>query len=205
MTHQWQTQAYQPYQPYQSFNAPASGPVSAIFQPGFAGTDVQEVRALNAGYATPALSGGLGVSHAPIASAPSPVGYQPHVGIGGPISSIYSPGFVGTDVQEVRARNLGTYAPYAGVGGAGVSQIFSPGFAGTNPQEVRGLQPGYPAPATVPSPPAASFVSQGAPYAGQAAGIPGSVNAIFHPGFAGTNVQEVRALNTGYGTPYRSF
>jgi hypothetical protein len=209
MTLHWQSQGA--YQPYQSFAAPVSGPVNAVFQPGFAGTDVQEVRALNAGYAAPAVSGTLGMSHAPVASLPS---VSPVYGVGAPISAIFSPGFAGTDPQEVRARNAGTYQSYSGP--VGMNSVFSPGFAGTNVQEVRALNAGYSAPSMATGALGTGYINQplSTPYSGMTAGIPGGINAIFQPGFAGTNPQEVRAWNAGYapsavspaaGIPYRPF
>lgn len=177
---------YQTQQPYQAPYAPFSGSAASIFTPGFAGTNAQEVRQLNAGYTQQPM--------------------QATYGYGTPIQAIFQPGFAGTNVQEVRALNSGQPAPavsqlpYAGTplstmgytqapqqaylpsGFGAASAIFQPGFAGTDAQEVRARN-------TNP------YLSQG--YQGYSS----NVNSIFSPNFANTNVQEVRALNAGQPVP----
>ncbi|KMZ42246.1 MULTISPECIES: hypothetical protein [Bacillales] len=211
----------------QSLGAPSlgmsSGGAQAIFSPGFANTNVQEVRQLNNtgypqqqqnfGYAqNPALHSlqnqstgyAQGQQAGYIQAQPS---YQQSVGQG----SIFSPGFAGTNVQEVQARNQVGYSGYGGQAGytnqaayppAMTGSIFSPGFANTNVQEVRQLNnTGYGMHAqqgqlqqsqlqqSQLQPQA--YASQG--YSNQAGT---GAQAIFSPGFAGTNTQEVQQLNT---------
>lgn len=158
-----------------------SASAQSMFQPGFANTNTQEVRQLNAGYAAPqqnyqqAQMGGFQQSQA---------SFQPSYGM--QANSIFSPGFAGTNTQEVQARNNSGYTGYSGMSAlpmqsgyaaqgqaqlysGGVGSIYSPGFAGTNTQEVQARNHG------------------------------GSAGSIFSPGFAGTNTQEVQARNnTGY-------
>lgn len=176
-----------------------SAPVSSVYSPGFAGTNVQEVRALNAGYPAPAIhQQAYGVGQAPVSVNPAFTST-----ITGPsaVNSIFSPGFAGTDVNEVRARNAGainvaplsTNLSMAGGVAGGINSIFSPGFAGTNIQEVRALNAGYPAPAAVQQPLTTGYAATGVT-PGYPSGMgAGSINAIFQPGFAGTNAQEVRS------------
>lgn len=177
-----------------------SASAQSMFQPGFANTNTQEVRQLNAGYAAPqqnfqqAQMGGYQQSQA---------SYQPSYGM--QANSIFSPGFAGTNTQEVQARNNGSYTGYSSMsampmqsgyaaqgqaqlysGGAG--SIFSPGFAGTHTQEVQARNnSGY----------AGGYASQM-----QAQPYSGGAGSIFSPGFAGTNAQEVRQYNqAGYSSP----
>ena len=180
---------------FQSY-VPVSGPANAVFQPGFAGTNPQEVR------------------HDYLQSQQSPAVSSTYAAgvYGTPANSIFSPGFAGTNVQEVRALNQGYGAPavnqqaygigynpvgmtqslgytpqFASVGVPSANAVFQPGFAGTNVQEVRARN--------------ASAGAYGGGY-GFTGGFSGGVaNSVFQPGFAGTNVQEVRALNQGYGAP----
>ncbi|USG64459.1 hypothetical protein NDK47_20250 [Brevibacillus ruminantium] len=181
----------------------------AIFQPGFAGTNAQEVRHQNqTSYASFAPQAGY--QQQPYGYQQAQTGYLPQYGESA--QAVFSPGFAGTNVQEVQARNhtgynqgfnqgyTGYSAPISGHAGS----IFSPGFAGTNAQEVRQLNQGH-------SPQAAGFASIGAGYGAipaqqhqhmHTAPLGSSVQAVFHPSFAGTNAQEVRALNAGQHAPY---
>jgi hypothetical protein len=177
------------------------GSASAMFQPGYAGTNIQEVRQLNAGYASPLQSGGYAQTQAAFPTA----GF-------GAVQSIFSPGFAGTDPQDVRSGYLGgtagtgfgMHAPqqqqaYAAPLAGGVNAIFQPGFAGTNIQEVRALNYGQ-AQAT-----AGTGFRTYAPQQQQqtyAAPLGSGASAMFQPGYAGTNVQEVRALNAGQPAPH---
>lgn len=179
----------------------AMSPAGSMFQPGFAGTNVQEVQHWNNGGSaqsfgtqTPAFSGGMS---------------------GG--QSIFAPGFANTNVQEVRQLNntfpaqqqqqqqqsfgqnqalqymqnqqaqnqqasyFQQQPTYQQAFGQGVNSIFSPNFAGTNTQEVQARnQVGY---------------GGQTGYMYQSANPPAMSGSIFSPGFAGTNVQEVRQLN----------
>lgn len=191
----------------------SSGGAQAIFSPGFANTNVQEVRQLNNtgypqqqqyfGYAqNPALHSlqnqSTGYAQAQqagyIQAQPS---YQQSVGQG----SIFSPGFAGTNVQEVQARNQVGYSGYGGQAGytnqaayppAMTGSIFSPGFANTNVQEVRQLNnTGYGLHAQQGQLQPQAYANQA--YSNQAGA---GAQAIFSPGFAGTNTQEVQQLNT---------
>ncbi|MGG1660099.1 hypothetical protein [Brevibacillus sp. NRS-1366] len=210
-----------------SFGTGISG-AQSMFSPGFAGTNAQEVRQLNSGYgySAPQQQFGYGQTQALNYLPNQSSGYlqgQPSAYIQAQPSfqqanypaqsgSIFSPGFAGTNVQEVQARNHTAYN--SSMGQAGYSNqtgnqatmggsIFSPGFAGTNVQEVRQLnQSGY-APT--------SMMSSGYMQAGQSQQQPQGQNqqmmqgyqnplgmgiqTVFTPGFAGTNTQEVRQLN----------
>ncbi|MDA5110756.1 hypothetical protein O3V59_20650, partial [Brevibacillus thermoruber] len=75
----------------------------AVFQPGFAGTNVQEVRQQNQGGYSASLGGGYAQQAQP----------QQSFGqlFGGGAQAVFQPGFAGTNVQEVRALNAGQYAP----------------------------------------------------------------------------------------------
>ncbi|MDN4093648.1 hypothetical protein [Brevibacillus agri] len=198
----------------------AMSPAGAMFQPGFAGTNVQEVQHWNHG------------GHAQSIGTPT-YGMASGGGASG-AQSIFSPGFAGTNAQEVRQQNHSYQAPQQqGYGqqqaygqqqqqqayvpnqafnaimhqsgnyaqtqpsynqgyGAGAGSIFSPGFAGTNAQEVRQQnQQGYTG--------YQGFAGQQQPYTAQVAYPPALTGSIFSPGFAHTNVQEVRQQNHGGG------
>ncbi|RNB56809.1 hypothetical protein EDM57_10810 [Brevibacillus gelatini] len=209
----------------------------SIFSPGFAGTNAQEVRQQNHSYQTAQQQGygqqqAYGQQQQQQAYMPNQAfnaimhqssGYaqqQPssNQGYGVGIGSIFSPGFAGTNAQEVRQQNQPGSGGYQGFAGqmqpyaqatyppALTGSIFSPGFAHTNVQEVRqhnqnsGFgsslpQGGYGIPAQYGQ--QQQQVQQYQQPLGQ------GVNSIFSPGFAGTNVQEVRQLNTpGQTTPH---
>ncbi|ATO50241.1 hypothetical protein P4V86_20330 [Brevibacillus laterosporus] len=190
----------------QNYNASAynqiSGPASSIFNPNFAGTNVQEVKALNNSFYPTNQS----------FSQVSNPAFGTQSGFGS-ANSVYNPGFAGTDVQEVRALNAGQPAPtlanqaygqfssygnqnYGTQGGyAGANSVFQPGFAGTNVQEVRALNAGQPTPgvANLANLAYGQFSSGNQNY-GVQGGYTGA-NSVFQPGFAGTNTQEVRQLN----------
>ncbi|RNB68635.1 hypothetical protein [Brevibacillus panacihumi] len=182
----------------------------SMFQPGFAGTNAQEVRQLNQSFSQQPFGG----------FTQSQASYQPSFGA----QSIFSPGFAGTNVNEVQARNssynalsnnLGSF-PQASMSsqgqlfGGGANSVFSPGFAGTNTQEVRQQNQNSAAFANTSfqQQPQAQLQQQafygGYPQQTQAtAGQLGfGAQAVFSPNFAGTNVQEVRALNAGQAAPH---
>ncbi|MDC0762957.1 hypothetical protein POF51_19760 [Brevibacillus sp. AG] len=208
----------------QSIGTPTTGMsyggAQSIFSPGFANTNVQEVRQLNqAGYPqqqhhqqygygqNQALQSmqnqftgyAQGQQAGYIQAQPS---YQQSVGQG----SIFSPGFAGTNVQEVQARNQAGYSGYGGQAGytnqaayppAMTGSIFAPGFANTNVQEVRQLNnTGYGMQAQQGQQQQPQLQPQA--YANQAYSNQAGAGAqsVFSPGFAGTNTQEVRQLNT---------
>jgi len=182
----------------------------AMFQPGFAGTNTQEVRQLNHGYSQQPYGGYM----------QSQASSQP--AFGG--QSIFSPGFAGTNVSEVQSRNSGAYNalsnnlgsfPQASMSsqgqffGGGANSVFSPGFAGTNTQEVRQQNQNSAAFAnSFYQQPQAQMQQQsyfsGYPQQTQAAAgqLGFGAQAVFSPNFAGTNVQEVRALNAGQAAPH---
>ncbi|GAA4716315.1 hypothetical protein [Brevibacillus fulvus] len=218
--------------------------VQSVFQPGFAGTDVQQVRnqiARDGGFGYNSVQGGFATG-VPAgfqnnASFQSGVSFQSPVG---GAQAVFQPGFAGTDVQQVRnqiARDggfgynsvqsgFGAGVPVqsagfqgnasfqtAGVGfqGGGVQAIFQPGFAGTDPQQVRNQISrdggfGY---NSVQSNFGAGVPVQSTGFQGntsfQTAGVGfqgGGVQAVFQPGFAGTDVQQVRnqiARDGGFG------
>ncbi|UED73802.1 hypothetical protein [Brevibacillus sp. DP1.3A] len=200
------------------------GGAQSIFSPNFANTNVQEVRQLNqAGYPQQQQQQyGYGQNQALhpmqnqfsgyaqgqqagyIQAQPS---YQQSVGQG----SIFSPGFAGTNVQAVQARNQVGYSGYGGQAGytnqaaypppAMTGSIFAPGFANTNVQEVRQLNnTGYGMQAQQGQQQQPQLQPQLQPqaYANQAYSNQAGAGAqsIFSPGFAGTNTQEVHQLNT---------
>ncbi|RAP20481.1 hypothetical protein C2W64_03919 [Brevibacillus laterosporus] len=173
----------------QNYNSSAynqiSGPASSIFNSNFAGTNVQEVKALNNGYYPTNQS----------YSQMSNPSYGTQGGFGS-ANGIYRHGFSGTDVQEVRALNAAHYTPAATQGfNAGINSVYTQGFAGTNAHEVQALNAGQSAPAV-----ANQAYGQYASYGNQNYGTQGGytgANTVFHPGFAGTNIQEVRQLNAG--------
>lgn len=187
----------------------------SVFQPGFAGTDVQQVR--NQINRDLSWNYGTGVQSGYGAGGQMGYGYQGVVGVPASIpavgaQAVFQPGFAGTDAQQVRqsiAREggfntglqsgygmggyQGSYQGSVGIpgavsGGVGAQAVFQPGFAGTDVQQVRnqfsrdlsnygtGLQPNY---GTGLQP---GFIPTG--YQG--------AQAVFQPGFAGTDVQQVR-------------
>lgn len=191
------TQAQMSYQPV----SPLSN-AGSIFHPGFAGTNVQEVRQLNSGYAAPAT--GFTSTYG--------TGISSNIGYGTPVQTIFQPGFAGTNVQEVRQLNSGGYMsqPMPSMYNTGMAttaypgtaqSIFHPGFAGTDAQEVRArnagnyfgqqgqaLQSGY-----APLQPSYGINQAYVPvqsYVPQSIGT--QAQSIFQQGFAGTNPAEVR-------------
>lgn len=198
MNYQNQSPFVQSQMSYQPVSA--MGTAGSIFQPGFAGTNVQEVRQLNSGYAAPS----------PAYNSTYGTGVSGNIGYGTPIQSIFQPGFAGTNVQEVRQLNSGGYATPSipsmySVGNVGmattaypatVQSIFQPGFSGTDVNEVRARNAGstymgQPLPSAytplhaVPSYGMNQTYSPVQSYGNQA-------TSVFQPGFAGTNVAEVR-------------
>jgi hypothetical protein len=125
----------------------------SIFSPGFASTNAQEVQARNHG----SYAGYSGMSAYPMQSGYAAQGQGQHFNAG--TGSIFSPGFAGTNTQEVRQYNQGGFYSqqpqqpqqmhsYANPLGAGAQSVFSPNFAGTNTQEVRSQNAGQAAPHT---------------------------------------------------------
>jgi hypothetical protein len=189
------------------------GGAQSMFQPGFANTNAQEVRQQNAaapqqfGYQQAQPTNAL-FNQSSILPQSQP-SYQQSIGAG----SIFSPGFAGTNIQDVQARNQASFSGQAGFAAqssypgyatnAGYSpssaSIFSPGFANTNVQEVRQLnQGGYAS-----APTANIGLGMQALQAQQPLQAYGTANqSVFTPGFAGTNVQEVRSLNSGQQAPF---
>lgn len=191
------------------------GTAANVFQPGFAGTNVQEVRQDYLQSQQSAGNFGAGFNTSGVNQS---FGFAPQFSSA---NSVFQPGFAGTNVQEVRARNAsagnfggnfgGGFGFNGGISG-GANSVFQPGFAGTNVQEVRGLNAGFGAPAVNQQPYGAGYNVGGNTGFSQFSGQTG-VNSVFQPGFAGTNVQEVRQdyaqsqQNAPFnvGIPYRSF
>ncbi|MED4782098.1 hypothetical protein [Brevibacillus choshinensis] len=213
------------------------GGTQAMFQPGFANTNVQEVRQLNSGYAAPQQQGfqqtqmnsyqqtqpinylhphNTGFIQAqPSGYMQAQSTYQPSYGTA--TNSIFSPGFAGTNIQEVQQRNNTGYAGQGYTGQTGYTNntgyspqlggsIFSPGFAGTNVQEVRQLNQGGTASAGIMSSGYGLYPQQQQQqqqqqaqqsYQSYGSSIGTGSQSIYSPGFAGTNIQEVRSLNNG--------
>lgn len=205
----------------------AYGQASAMFQPGYANTNTQEVQYWNSGAHNPSAQPTYGMAY------------------GGSAQAMFQPGYAHTNTHAVHQLNSGYAAPQQGypqaqmnsyqqtqpihylhpnqtsylhtqpgsypmqatqpayqpVFGGAANSIFSPGFAGTNAQEVRQLNQGNAAPAGIMSSgyglhPAQQQSQQA--YANQNYGASlGGAQSIHSPGFAGTNVQEVRSLNNG--------
>ncbi|QQE72652.1 hypothetical protein KDJ56_11750 [Brevibacillus composti] len=126
------------------------GGAQAVFQPGFAGTDVQQVRNQIA------RDGGYGYTGAQQSFAQTAGNAGVPASFGGGAQAIFQPGFAGTDAQQVRneiARDIGfgVQPNFANAGfgqsvgtagipaafGGGAQAIFQPGFAGTDAQQVR--------------------------------------------------------------------
>ncbi|AIG25229.1 hypothetical protein EGH10_07685 [Brevibacillus laterosporus] len=172
---------------------------NSIFQPGFAGTNVQEVRAQNAGQPTPGVASLTNLAY----------GQNQNYAVQGGFTnanSVYQPGFAGTNVQEVRHLNAGQAGTALSQGmNSNINSVYTPGFAGTNANEVHALNAGYSMP-TVAQQPYQAHIPQTQSYQFQAPSYSSPVsyagaNSVFQPGFAGTNVQEVRSLNAGFATP----
>jgi len=194
-----------------SYGGGISG-AQSIFSPGFAGTNVQEVRQLNSGYPAQQQQSynqnqalGYMQNQSSGYMQAQPANYiqaQPtyqQANYGAQAGSIFSPGFAGTNVHEVQARNHSGYNNYIGpagytnqAGNTSGGSIFSPGFAGTNVQEVRQLNQGGFAPTPVMSSRYNTQAQQPQQYQNQ---LGMGAQSMFSPGFAGTNAQEVRQLN----------
>jgi hypothetical protein len=180
-----------------------SGP-QAVFQQGFAGTNAQEVRQQNA-QSSQNQFGGAGYQG-------SQVGIQQQ-STGGNFGSqaIFQPGFAGTDAQVVRQQNAqpsqnqfgnSSYQPSGQSGGmqsfgigqySGPQAAFQPGFAGTDAQVVR-QQNAQSSQGQINS----TGFQQGGQYGLTSIGMTqfSGPQAVFQPGFAGTNAQEVRQQNS---------
>ncbi|WP_134685024.1 hypothetical protein [Brevibacillus migulae] len=202
-----------------------TGAAQSVFQPGFAGTDAQQVRNQIA------RDGGFGYGQAYQTTYATPQFSNVPVGLQSGAQAIFQPGFAGTDPQQVRnqiARDLNpgvqsyqntfTSQQFGGVPvglQSGAAQaIFQPGFAGTDPQQVRSqiareLNYGY-ANQALPTSYQGTAAYQSNVPVGVPAAVSGGVQAVFQPGFAGTEVQQVRnqiARDGGFGygaTAYQS-
>ncbi|AKF92563.1 hypothetical protein J5TS2_19100 [Brevibacillus halotolerans] len=172
---------------------------NSVFQPGFAGTNVQEVRAQNAGQPTPGVASLTNLAYGQNQNFAAQGGFTN-------ANTVFQPGFAGTNVQEVRQLNAGQAGTALSQGmNSNINSVYTPGFAGTNAHEVHALNAGYSLPA-VAQQPYQSFTPQTQSYQFQAPSYSSPVsyagaNSVFQPGFAGTNVQEVRSLNAGFATP----
>jgi hypothetical protein len=138
------TTAYQPvYQQSYANNQYTGAPISsqqAIFQPGFAGTDVDQVRQQNS-------HSGQGTNYQTYGQNT----YQPMGGQYTVPNSIHQPGFAGTDVQHVRQQNIqAQYGTGYGIQTTGYQTgvnsyghftapqaVYQSGFAGTDTDHVR--------------------------------------------------------------------
>jgi hypothetical protein len=174
-----------------------AGPQS-VMQPGFAGTDAQQVRQDIANSSM--NQGNMGGN-----SQQTGGGYMAQgASFAGP-QSVMQPGFAGTDAQQVRRDIANSSMNQGNMGGGGNSQqtggfmgqgasfagpqsIMQPGFAGTDPQQVRqdianssmnqgNMGGGGNSQQT------GGFMGQGASFAGP--------QSIMQPGFAGTDPQKV--------------
>jgi hypothetical protein len=183
----------------QHFSSP-----QAVFQPGFAGTDAQQVRQQNAQSFQGQQQYGLGQQ-----GPQTQYGYQQPQGqqhFTGP-QAVFQPGFAGTDAQQVRQQlaqsqqyatgfqpPYGYQQPYGQQQFTSPQAVFQPGFTGTNVQQVRQQN-------------AQSFQNQQAPYQQQPVMQQQygqqpqgqqqftSPQAVFQPGFSGTDAQQVRQQN----------
>ena|GEM_PF-529356 len=201
---------------------PAFGNVQAVFQPGFAGTNPQQVRqqiASDGGFGYGAVNA-AGLSNVGAVNAVGLNNVSTAYGYGqtqpsfGNVQAVFQPGFAGTNPQQVRQQiardggfaytgsGLTNTAGSVGLGQTqpaigGVQSVFQPGFAGTNPQEVRQQIArdggfGY-GNVGVTNVNTTGFATNAVNYGfGQTQPAFGNVQAIFQPGFAGTNPQEVR-------------
>jgi hypothetical protein len=171
----------------------------AAFQPGFAGTDPQQVRQQN--QASQGQYGGMGYQQAggTYGAQPMSMGMGQFTGT----HAAFQPGFAGTDAQQVRQQNAqvsqgygygqGTQSMNMGMTNMGMGQFmgthaaFQPGFAGTDAQQVRQQN------AQVPQGQYSMGYQQSYPTMnmGQFSGP----QAIFQHGFAGTDAEQVRQQN----------
>jgi len=174
-------------------------------QPGFAGTDIDQVRYNNNQSQSNGQLTGVQQQYRPVSQS------QQYVGNTHPI---FQPGFAGTDAQQVRQNiaqtTSGQYNTNVGVGVnpsyrtqnqvqnqyVGTQAVFQPGFAGTdvdhvryyNSQSINNQQNQY----------LGTNVQQQQQYRGtvgvnqQQSVYPTSPQAVFQPGFAGTDPQQVR-------------
>jgi hypothetical protein len=188
-----------------------SGP-QAVFQPGFAGTDTQEVRQQNAQSSSQNQFGGNGFQQGGQQQGVQSMG----MGMGqfsGP-QAVFQPGFARTDAQEVRQQNAQSSSQnqFGGNGfqqggqqgyqpmGMGMGQfsgpqaIYQQGFAETDAQQVRQQNA-----QSAQNP----FGGNGYQQGGQQGYQPLSMGmgqyngpqAIYQQGFAGTDAQQVRQQN----------
>jgi len=181
LNHSYSNQPAGSYMQSQTAYQPSFGSHS-IFSPGFAGTNVHEVQARNSGTYT----GYSGVSSYPQTSMSS----QGQI-YGGGAGSIFSPNFAGTNVQEVRQQNQASYSP------AYTSSFYQQPQAQLQQQS---YYAGYPQQAQATT---ASHLGMGAQATTAShLGMGMGAQAVYSPSFAGTNVQEVRALNAGQAAPH---
>lgn len=204
-----------------SFPAGVQSGAQAIFQPGFAGTDPAQVRNQFA------RSSNVGYGQAIQSTYTSPQFTNVPVGVAAAVpasvQAIFQPGFAGTDPQQVRSQFAGygasaqaapaAFNAYQSNNPVGVQAIFQPGFSGTSAQQVRSqiandIGLGYgPVTQTVPAAYPGTAAYQSSLPVGVSSSVPGGVQAIFQPGFAGTDVQQVQnqiAREGGFGTVYHN-
>jgi len=145
------------FQQQAGYGASQFGSPQSVFQPGFAGTDAQQVRQQNAQSIQSQFAGSRFQP-----AGQQQFGFQQQVGYGasqfGAPQSVFQPGFAGTDAQQVRQQNaqsiqsqftgnrfqpagqqqFGFQQPSSFSSQFGSTQsVFQPGFAGTNAQHVR--------------------------------------------------------------------
>ena len=210
------------------FGGFAGGPQS-VMQPGFAGTDAQQVRQDIQNSSNNVSMGMMGMGQ--------PGGSMQYGGfVGGPQSNM-QPGFAGTDAQQVR-QDIQNSSMGGGVGqqgvsfnqmglsqpggsmqfgsfGGGAQSVMQPGFAGTDAQQVRqdiqnssngqitSRNAGSMGANTM-GQQSGSFNQMGMSQPGgsmQVGGFAGG-QSIMQPGFAGTDAQQVRqdiSNNSGQG------
>ncbi len=185
----------------------------SMFQPGFAGTDGQQVRnqinrdlmnygaGMQAGYGA-----GLGYGYQGVAGVPGSIPAT------GP-QAVFQPGFAGTDVQRVRnqiARDVSMAGMQSGYGtsmstfGDGMTSGYGTGMSTFGDGMTSGFGTGM----------MSNYGYQG--NVGVAGNIPAAgPQAIFQPGFAGTDGLRVRnqiardvsmgGMQSGYGTGMATF
>jgi len=223
----------QSFNQQQAYPSMLSNP-SVMFQPGYAGTNVQEVQQQNQSFQNQNFQNQNFQNQNIARSSPALTYGYSNAGVYGAAQAMFQPGFAGTNAMEVRQQNNAVYPQQQFLGYSqqhqpltqssfsgqvGIGSIFSPGFAGTNVQEVQarnqpgismGLgsfgasgysqQQGQPGISSAPFQQGYNQLQQQAyrpqqQFPSYASPLGTGVQAIFNPGFAGTNVQEVRALN----------
>jgi len=205
------------FQQQAGYGASQFGAPQSVFQPGFAGTDAQQVRQQNAQSIQSQFAGSRFQP-----AGQQQFGFQQQAGYGasqfGAPQSVFQPGFAGTDAQQVRQQNAQSIqSQFAGSRfqpagqqqfgfqqqvGYGASQfgapqsVFQPGFAGTDAQQVRqqnaqSIQSQFTGNRFQPAGQQQFGFQQPSSFSSQF----GSTQSVFQPGFAGTNAQHVRQQN----------